>query len=86
MKYRIPTDKCVGDINERVRKKLSGFTSPINHDEEPVQTITAGSSAYRMCDGLLMTDRDIINCQTFPQDYDFIDQRVVYVCGMSVRR
>ena len=37
-----------------------------------------------MCDGLLMTDRDIINCQTFPQDYDFMNQNVQYVCGMSV--
>lgn len=37
-----------------------------------------------MCDGLLMTDKDIINCQTFPQDYDFMDQDVQYVCGMSV--
>ena len=39
---------------------------------------------FRMCDGLLMTDRDIISCQTFPQDYDFAGQRIRYVCGMSV--
>ena len=37
-----------------------------------------------MCDGLLMTDRDIVNCQTFPQDYDFRGRSVQYVCGMSV--
>ena len=84
MKYRIPSDRCLQDINRRVTKKKSGFTSPINHDDEPVQTITAGGYCFRMCDGLLMTDRDIINCQTFPQDYDFMDQNVQYVCGMSV--
>lgn len=84
MKYRIPSDRCLQDINKRVTKKKSGFTSPINHDDEPVQTITAGGYCFRMCDGLLMTDKDIINCQTFPQDYDFIDQSVQYVCGMSV--
>ena len=39
---------------------------------------------FRMCDGLAMTKEDIINCQTFPQDYDFMDQRAQYVCGMSV--
>ena len=72
------------DINKRVRKSNSGFTSPINHDDEPVQTITAGGYCFRMCDGLLMTDKDIINCQTFPQDYDFKKQSVQYVCGMSV--
>lgn len=84
MKYRIPSDRCLQDINRRVRKSGSGFTSPINHDDEPVQTITAGGYCLRMCDGLLMTDRDIISCQTFPQDYDFMDQNVQYVCGMSV--
>lgn len=84
MKYRIPSDRCLQDINKRVRKSGSGFTSPINHDDEPVQTITAGGCAFRMCDGLLMTDKDIISCQTFPQDYNFLDQNVQYVCGMSV--
>lgn len=84
MKYRIPSDRCLADISKRVRKKNSGFTSPINHDDEPVQTITAGGYCFRMCDGLLMTDRDIISCQSFPQDYDFMDQDVQYVCGMSV--
>jgi DNA (cytosine-5)-methyltransferase 1 len=84
LKYRIPSDRCLADISVRVRKKNSGFTSPINHDDEPVQTITAGGYCFRMCDGLLMTDKDIISCQTFPQDYDFMDQSVQYVCGMSV--
>ena len=49
-----------------------------------MQTIVSGSSLYRMCDGLLMTDKDIISCQTFPQDYDFMGQSVQYICGMSV--
>lgn len=84
MKYRISSDRSLQDINKRVRKTGSGFTSPINHDDEPVQTITAGGYCFRMCDGLLMTDKDIISCQTFPQDYDFMDQNVQYVCGMSV--
>lgn len=84
MKYRIPSDRSLQDINRRVRKTGSGFTSPINHDDEPVQTITAGGYSFRMCDGLLLTDKDIISCQTFPQDYNFLDQNIQYVCGMSV--
>ena len=84
LKYRRPTDRVLSDISRRTRKKYSGFTSPINHDEDPVQTITAGGSQFRMCDGMLMTDRDFISCQTFPQDYNFMDQNVQYVCGMSV--
>ena len=85
LKYRIPSDRCIADINARVRrKKNSGFTTPILSDDEPAYTIVAGSSLYRMCDGLLLTDKDIISCQTFPQDYDFMDQSVQYICGMSV--
>jgi len=37
-----------------------------------------------MYDGMAMSDGDIINTQTFPQDYDFLDQSAQYVCGMSV--
>ena len=84
MKYRRNSDRDCGDISLRVRKKRTGFTDPLNHDEEPAQTIVAGCSMFRMCDGLLMTDKDIINCQTFPQDYNFLDQSVQYVCGMIV--
>lgn len=84
MKYRLPTDKCIADISNRVRKMNSGFSNPINNDDEPVATITSGGTLFRGCDGTLMTDRDIVNCQSFPQDYDFLDQNVQYVCGMSV--
>ena len=27
---------------------------------------------------------DFVNCQSFPQDYDFNGNNVQYVCGMSV--
>ena len=84
LKYRRPSDRCIADINQRITRKSGGFSVPINHDNEPTQTITAGGSLLRYCDGLKMSDRDIINCQTFPQDYDFMDQKVQYVCGMSV--
>ena len=84
LELRQPNDRCVADISNRVRRKNSGFTSPINHDDEPAMTITSGGTMFRMCDGLAMTKEDIINCQTFPQDYDFMDQRAQYVCGMSV--
>lgn len=84
LKYRIPSDRDVADISNRIRKKISGFGAKINCDDEPVYTITAGGYLFRMCDGLLMTDKDIIGCQTFPQDYNFLDQNVQYICGMSV--
>lgn len=84
LELRQPSDRCVADISNRVRRKNAGFTSPINRDDEPAATVTSGGTLFRMCDGLPMSVEDIINCQTFPQDYDFMDQQPQYVCGMSV--
>lgn len=84
MKYRRPTDGCVADINRRIRRKNVGFSEPIMSDEKPAHTITAGGSMYRMSDGCRLSKEDIVNCQTFPQDYDFGTQSPQYVCGMSV--
>lgn len=81
---RIPTDNKVSDISNRVRRKNAGFTAPINRDDKPAKTITSGGSAFRMCDGKKMTKMDFVNCQTFPQDYDFCKSQPQYVCGMSV--
>ena len=64
LKYRIPSDRCVADISVRIRKRNSGFTTPINHDDEPVQTITSGGNAYRMCDALLMTEYKLLQIIT----------------------
>ena len=84
LKLRIKTDRDVSDINKRVRNREGLYSAIINHDEEPAHTVTANGESYRFYDGLGMTDRDYINCQTFPQDYDFANQSVQYVCGMSV--
>ena len=37
-----------------------------------------------MYDGMGLSDQDFINVQSFPQDYNFLDQSPQYVCGMSV--
>lgn len=84
MKLRRPGDKCIADIYLREKGKESGFTNPINSDNRVSFTTVASGNEYRMCDGLLMSEQDFINIQTFPQDYDFMDQPVQYVCGMSV--
>ena len=84
MKLRVPSDKDLSDISKRVRRKNAGFTCPLHADDRPAYTMTSGGNAYRMADGLRLTDQDIINSQTFPQDYDFGGEPVKYVCGMSV--
>ena len=84
LKHRKKTDDNIGDISKRIRGKDSGFTQKINHDEKVAFTVTANGQAYRFIDGKYCSDFDYINCQTFPQDYNFLKQDVKYVCGMSV--
>lgn len=81
---RIPSDRSVSDINERLHGKVSGFNSAIVPDDEVCPTITAGEVNWRHHDGRLCTDREYILASTFPIDYDFGAEAVKYVVGMSV--
>ena len=81
---RKPTDRKLADINMRLSGKETGFSNNIWSDERVCGTIASGASYYRMCDGDRLSKQDFINVQTFPQDYDFLDQSPQYVCGMSV--
>ena len=81
---RKPTDRKLADINERLSGKYKGFTNYIWSDDQVCGTIASGGSYFRMYDGKGMSKQDFVNVQTFPQDYDFIDQNPQYVCGMSV--
>lgn len=78
-------DKCIGDVAKRIAG-VDGkyFTVPILNDKLVAPTITSGSTFTRLCDRSICTDEDLINAQSFPQDYDFCGNNVQYVCGMSV--
>ena len=84
LSQRRKSDKSIADISERLYGKTSGFNHAIIHDDAVANTIVSSCRAYRYCDGLIMSAYDIIHCQTFPEDYDFMGQDVRYVCGMSV--
>lgn len=84
LQKRRPADTCMADINLRLYGKNSGFTIPIVNDNRVAPTLTSGSTFYRGYDATKFSDQDFINIQTFPQDYNFLDQSPQYVCGMSV--
>lgn len=84
LKLRKPSDKCIGDINERIYHRVSNYNARILHDEDVCDTLTASGCRYRYCDATLASDNDLISMQSFPQDYQFLGQNVQYVCGMSV--
>lgn len=77
-------DDCFSDISERERGKRSMFTDKIVEDGKIAPTITASGMAVRFVDGEKFSDHDLKATQTFPQDYDFLDQTAKYICGMSV--
>lgn len=84
LKYRIKTDKSIADISKRLRGRESGFGNAILHDDEVAYTLISGGNTYRYCDAMCVSDGDCCGIQTFPQDYDFLDQTAKYICGMSV--
>lgn len=88
MQYRIKTDKCCSDINERIHGKFSGFNAMIRHDDEVCGTITSGETDRRFYDGKILTENDLKLTGSFPLDYNFCntDSKSIakYFIGMSV--
>ena len=77
-------DNSFSDISLRERNKYSMYSNRFNYDGCVAYTNVSGSVQTRYCDGMRYSDHDYIATQTFPEDYDFMDQSTCYVCGMSV--
>lgn len=84
----LPHEKDMGEVTLRVEGKRSCFNQKIIHDDEVMCTIPAGHNClWRFTEKTQISKQDIINCSTFPRDYDFIQNtfaNVNYICGMSV--
>ena len=77
-------DENMGCIYFRLHGKETGFSDKIVWDNDIMQTITANGKIFRGKDKTKISTEDIINGSTFPQDYNFIDEKPRYICGMSV--
>jgi len=84
IKLRKPTDYALDSIYMRVYGKRSMWNERLSHDDEVAYTLTTLDTAHRMCDGENFSKHDLLAVSTFPQDYDFGDQKVKYIIGMSV--
>lgn len=78
------SDKDIGTINERISGKRTGFSDKIAWEDNIMPTIKANMRVYRPKEFSFISNEDIINAQTFPQDFDFLGRNVGYICGMSV--
>lgn len=63
---------------------MSNFNSILIKDDRVPNTIASNSCFIRYDEPYFISDTDIIRIQTFPQDCNFMDADVQYVCGMSV--
>ena len=77
-------DENMGEIYARMFGKSTGFTDKIVWDADILQTITANGKIFRGQEKTKISNQDIINASTFPQDYNFLGQNKRYICGMSV--
>ena len=83
----LPEEKDIGAVNMRLYKKLSGFQTFLIDDNSLVPTLRSKPDIIDRNAIAFITKESIRNAQTFPQDYDFINNtraNIGYICGMSV--
>lgn len=82
-----PEDKRVADIYKRLGEKERCFGTNICWDHNVLHTITGKYTGIRPNEKTFITEQDVIHSQTFPEDFNFVNPTlafVCYVCGMSV--
>lgn len=84
LKYYKKGDRSISDIKNRIAGRNSGFNHTICADDEVHGTIPSSGFAFRAVDKMQLSISDCKNVSTFPQDYNFLDQKPKYICGMSV--
>lgn len=84
LKHLKANDRAISDITERTEQREVCFNDIIYQDHYVAGTLTASGSFYRACDKSYVTDGDMRNISSFPQEYDFCGNSVQFVCGMSV--
>ena len=81
-------DSDLSDVSARLfNKPNSMFSHNIIYDDKVCNTLRADNVNIRYDTRQYLSIEDVMNAQTFPQDYDFGEktiQNVSYICGMSV--
>lgn len=78
----------LSEANKRLYGKSGWFQSALIDNDKVMPTIrTRMSDFFRRDTKERISVQDVISSQTFPQDFNFMpntDNKVVYICGMSV--
>ena len=84
LQYLKSTDTKISHINKRLFGIDSGYINRIIHDNNVCLTLTNAGMIIRAHDKTLFSRQDMINVSTFPQDYNCPDNKIKFICGMSV--
>lgn len=80
-------EKTIADTLVRLEGKYSMFGHRIIDNDDIVPTVLSGHRDIWLRNGNGISAGDIVSAQTFPQDFDFLNNsysNIEYVCGMSV--
>ena len=84
-KRSICGESSLSETMKRLCGKETYFSEKITYRNEVCKTITSGGNEIWIENtGTHLNNEEIVNAQTFPQDYKFLNERVKYICGMSV--
>ena len=84
-KQSIRSEGSLCETMQRLKGRETYFSEKLIYEDEVCKTLTAnGGELWISNTGTHINDREIINIQTFPQDYNFGKANIRYVCGMSV--
>jgi DNA (cytosine-5)-methyltransferase 1 len=66
------------------RNPNSNFQSKFLYKDKMPNTVIAGERCILFDEPRNRSDSEILSCSSWPRDYDFKDEKVRYICGMSV--
>ena len=81
---RIISDNNFGDITQRTEGTGSCYSDVFAKTDRPLPTITGKGGIYDFENGHFISDNSFMKGGSYPLDYDFKTNKVVYLVGMSV--
>lgn len=83
LKQRLPNEK-VNETMIRIYGVNSGITHRIAFEDKVYPTQTSGHDDIWTESGNHPSLLDVTHSQTFPEDYNYLNEKCEYICGMSV--
>ena len=83
----IDTDKDLSDVRKRVGLSYAQFNAILCREHQVLPTISAKLEYYDPKEKTKLSGNTLRNAQTFPQDFNYINNNannICYFCGMSV--